>query len=438
MSTPSQPQQWEGDMRDLIEDDSMNYKHLFKTASIFWINSNICPSLASIQELRGQWQGTLRPLSFIGAWECINGNKYSISGISSDNTTVMPSVLLNKDVPKSQRALCWTDLEKALLPKDYLSLILLNPIDFLQTLMTNMEIFSYQQGLDRANSQLILELLDALWSHDQIRLCMETWIESKALTQVADGVSDEFEAAKAQFLMYSNQITPEFVMTLSFDDELKKAHRNMLKCSVAEVQFRTSVRMLNIRTECEVQFSFSFGSAKYTLFSSTSNSSQKNPNTLWTCLNVFEHWASQALRLLLLAKSRQNSPLPLLPWWPPASSSSVVAMWLPESTTFHHHWPQQFIQVASDSLSFGLTALQQCIFSFIPCYSRHFKTWCCTFISLFNSSDSDTVFKFYLHIGNETPLMYKICPGIYYILSLFLQNTHLYGDVLGNGEWQKD
>ncbi len=61
--------------------------------------------------------------------------------------------------------------------------------------MTNMEIFLYQQGLDRANSQLIPELLDALWSHDQIRLRMETWIESKALTQVADGVSDKFEAA---------------------------------------------------------------------------------------------------------------------------------------------------------------------------------------------------------------------------------------------------
>ncbi len=81
----------------------------------------------------------------------------------------------------------------------------------------------------------------------------------------------------------------------------------------------------------------------------------------------------------------------------------------------------------SDSPSFGLTALQQCIFFFIPCYSRHFKTWCHTFISLFNSSDSDTVFKFYLHIRNKTPLTYKIYPGIYYILSLFLQNTHLYG-----------
>ncbi len=166
MSTPSWPQQWEGDMRDLIEDDSMNYKHLFKTASIFWINGNICPSLASIQELRGQWQGTLRPPSFVGAWECINGNKYSISGISSDNTMVMPSILLNKDIPKSRRALRWTALEKASLAKDYLSLISLNPIDFLKTLMTDMEIFSYQQGLDWANSQLILELLDTLWSHD--------------------------------------------------------------------------------------------------------------------------------------------------------------------------------------------------------------------------------------------------------------------------------
>ncbi|PBK88619.1 hypothetical protein ARMGADRAFT_896234, partial [Armillaria gallica] len=85
------------------------------------------------------------------------------------------------------------------------------PINFLKTLTTDMEIFSYQQGLDQANSQLIPELLNALWSHDQICLCMETWIESKTLTQVADGVSDEFEAAKAQFLLYSNQVTPEFV-----------------------------------------------------------------------------------------------------------------------------------------------------------------------------------------------------------------------------------
>ncbi|PBK84310.1 hypothetical protein ARMGADRAFT_908765, partial [Armillaria gallica] len=98
---------------------------------------------------------------------------------------------------------------------------------FLKTLTTDMEIFSYQQGLDRANSHLIPELLDALWSHDQICLCIETWIESKALTQVVDGVSDKFEAVKAQFLMYSNQVTPEFVMTWPFDEELKKAHCNM-------------------------------------------------------------------------------------------------------------------------------------------------------------------------------------------------------------------
>lgn len=59
--------------------------------------------------------------------------------------------------------------------------------------------------------------------------------------------------------------------------------------SVAEIQFRTLVWTLNIRTECEVQFRFSFGSAKYTPFSSMFNSSQKNPNALWTCLNT-EHW----------------------------------------------------------------------------------------------------------------------------------------------------
>ncbi len=91
------------------------------------------------------------------------------------------------------------------------------------------EFFSYQQGLYRANSELIPELLDALWSHDQIRLRIETWMESKALTQVADGVSDEFEAAKAQFFMYSNQVTPEFVMAWPFDEEMKKACHNMLK-----------------------------------------------------------------------------------------------------------------------------------------------------------------------------------------------------------------
>ncbi|PBK87912.1 hypothetical protein ARMGADRAFT_908584, partial [Armillaria gallica] len=75
----------------------------------------------------------------------------------------------------------------------------------------------------------IPELLDVLWSHDQIRLRIETWMESKALTQVADGVSDEFEAAKAQFFMYSNQVTPEFVTTWPFDEEMKKARHNMPK-----------------------------------------------------------------------------------------------------------------------------------------------------------------------------------------------------------------
>ncbi len=170
--------------------------------------------------------------------------RYSISGTSSDNTMVMPSVLLNKDVHKSQRAPHQTNLEKTSLAKDYLSLISLNPIDFLKTLTTDTEIFSYQQGLYWANSQLIPELLDALWNHDQIHLHIETWIESKASTQVADGVSDEFEAAKAQFFMYSNQVTPEFVMTWPFDEEMKKVHHNMPKWNrILEVATERKMRI---------------------------------------------------------------------------------------------------------------------------------------------------------------------------------------------------
>ncbi len=78
------------------------------------------------------------------------------------------------------------------LTKEYLILISLNPVDFLKTLVNDEEFFSYKQELYQANSQLIPELLDVLWDHDQIRLHMEAWMESKAFDLVADRVYDKF------------------------------------------------------------------------------------------------------------------------------------------------------------------------------------------------------------------------------------------------------
>ncbi len=115
------------------------------------------------------------------------------------------------------------------LTKEYLTLISLNPVDFLKTLVNDEEFFSYKQGLYQANSQLIPELLDVLWDHDQIRLHMEAWMESKAFDLVADRVYDKFDRAKCQFLMYSNQAMPEFAMTWAFGEKMKKAQIHMPK-----------------------------------------------------------------------------------------------------------------------------------------------------------------------------------------------------------------
>ncbi|SJL04213.1 uncharacterized protein ARMOST_07574 [Armillaria ostoyae] len=147
----------------------------------------------------------------------------------ANNATATASSPPNDVPPKIRRAPCRTNVEKTSLAKEYLSSISLNPVNFLKTLVTDEEFFSYQQGLYRVNSQLIPELLDALWDHDQIRLHMEAWMESKALDLVADKVYDEFEGAKSRFLMYSNQVTPEFATTWVFDEEMKKARIHMPK-----------------------------------------------------------------------------------------------------------------------------------------------------------------------------------------------------------------
>ncbi len=86
-------------------------------------------------------------------------------------------------------------------------------------------------------------------------------------------------------------------------------------CSVAKVQFRTSVQTLNIRTEHEVQFRFIFGSAKYTWFSSTSNSSQKNPNAELAKHWGYFYWQNQG-KILHCRYGHDGCLHPVVPWLP--------------------------------------------------------------------------------------------------------------------------
>ncbi|KAK0455322.1 uncharacterized protein EV420DRAFT_1272862, partial [Desarmillaria tabescens] len=120
-----------------------------------------------------------------------------------------------------------TEAEKTRLAKEYLSSISLTPVDFLKTLITEGEFFSYQQGLYRASSRQIPELLDALWNHDQIHHRVVEWMEPVAAELVAKKVSVEFDHVKRRFFMYSNQVTPEFVTTWSFHEEMTDAHVHM-------------------------------------------------------------------------------------------------------------------------------------------------------------------------------------------------------------------